>query len=286
MIGTPPLFSLSNFGIRVFLKFKSVLLSKISVKWDEKKYERRLVIGATLSYPKHFSVPEIFWNTEGYLYDTFWYSEAKQIRRRVVILPTPFYPKSLSKPDSFWNTDIFPLQCFPVLWDNNFSTKSLDSLPLLSILFSKTRFSPKRRRFPYKVFWCCEIINVRQKVMILSRVLSIMFSDTKKFLKHWRFALRKCFVTKRHNNSEELLHSLPHFHPKIVSILECLSNTEGYSTKGFATVRQKNSTTNPDTTLPLLSTKSFHTWWFLNHRWVPLRNVAGLWDKQFRQKIM
>ena len=72
--------------------------------------------------------------------------------------------------------------------------------------------------------------------MILSGVLSMMFSDTKKFLKHWMFVLRKCFVTMRHNNSEVLLHSLPLFHPKIVSILECLWNPEGYSTKGFATV--------------------------------------------------
>ena len=240
MIGTPPLFSLSNFGIRVFLKFKSVLLSKISVKWDEKKYERRLVIGATLSYPKHFSVPEFFWNTEGYLYDMFWYSEAKQIRRRVVILPTPFYPKSLSKPDSFWNTDIFPLQCFPVLWDNNFSTKSLDSLPLLSILFSKTRFSPKRRRFPYKVFWCCETINIRQKVVILSRVFSIIFSDTKKIVKHWRFALRKVSV------------------------------------QWVKTI----STENQDTLPPISSVKSSDTRNFLLIlRTVPLRSFSVLWDK-------
>ena len=37
---------------------------------------------------------------------------------------------------------------------------------------------------------------------------------------------------------------------------------------------------------PFLSTKNFHIWLFLNHRGLPLRNVAVLWDKKFRQKIM
>ena len=253
---------------------------KISLVWDTgistETRDRRPSPSCLWKFP----VVKTFWNTQAFFYDMFWCSEAKQIRRRIVILPTPFYPKNLSKPDCFWNTEFFPLQCFPVLWDNNFLTKSRDSLPLLSMLFSKTRFSPKHRRFPYKDLRYCETINVRQKVVFLSQVLPIIFSDTKKFLKHWRFALRKCFVTMRHNNSEVLLHSLPLFHPKIVSILECLWNTEGYSTKGFATVRQKKSTTNRDTPLPLLSTKSFHTWWFLNHREVPLRNVAVLWDKK------
>ena len=64
--------------------------------------------------------------------------------------------------------------------------------------------------------------------------------DTKNLVKHRRFPLQKSFVTMRHNNSEVLLHSRPLSYPKNVSILERLWNTEGYSTKSFATVRQKN----------------------------------------------
>ena len=37
------------------------------------------------SYAWKFSMPEIFWNTEGFPYEFFWHRETKKIQRKIVM---------------------------------------------------------------------------------------------------------------------------------------------------------------------------------------------------------
>ena len=65
----PPLIP-NIFRYQNFLKHRRVPLRNVLILWDktiltENRDTRRL------SYPQHFSIPEIFWNTEGFLFEVF-----------------------------------------------------------------------------------------------------------------------------------------------------------------------------------------------------------------------
>ena len=80
----PPLLSPTFFDTRIFLKQRRAPLRNVLILSDktiltENRDTRRL------SYPQHFSIPETFWNTEGFIYEIFWYCEIKQFWRKIVI---------------------------------------------------------------------------------------------------------------------------------------------------------------------------------------------------------
>ena len=54
---------------------------------ETKQFWWKIVIGARLSYPKHFPLPEDFWNSERFVYQIFQYCQSKHIRRQIVIPP-------------------------------------------------------------------------------------------------------------------------------------------------------------------------------------------------------
>ena len=55
--------------------------------WYRETNQNRLkiVIAARLCYPKHFPLPEFFWNSERFVYQIFQYCQSKHIRRQIVI---------------------------------------------------------------------------------------------------------------------------------------------------------------------------------------------------------
>ena len=80
----PPLLSPTFFDTRIFLKHRRAPLRNVLILWDktlltENRDTRRL------SYPQQFSIPEIFWNTEGFLFEVFRHYETKIFQRKIVI---------------------------------------------------------------------------------------------------------------------------------------------------------------------------------------------------------
>ena len=79
----PPLIP-NIFRYQNFLKHRRVPLRNVLILWDktfltENRDTRRL------SYPQHFSISEIFWNTEGFLFEVFRHYETKIFQRKIVI---------------------------------------------------------------------------------------------------------------------------------------------------------------------------------------------------------
>ena len=57
--------------------------TKFSVVWDRKHLTDIVIILPPTTYPKNFSIPVFFGNTEGFLYDFFRYCETSTLRRKV-----------------------------------------------------------------------------------------------------------------------------------------------------------------------------------------------------------
>ena len=114
-----------------------------------------------------FSVPESFWNTEGFLDEIFRHSETKIFRRKVLILPLPSYSYPFLLPGIFWNTAQKGSRAkfFGTARQKN-STKNCD-ITLLSIKFFDTRNQWHPKGFPYESFRHCETKNFRRKILIL-----------------------------------------------------------------------------------------------------------------------
>ena len=259
----------------MFLKHRWVPPQCFSVTWDN-KFRRKVVIlsrvlsikfSDTRKFLKHWSVPRqksfvsvrhnnfdgISWQAPLHLLSLNFSASVNFLKHRSVPLPnlSVLCDKTISTYTSHLlihkiisyhtvsETQMDSPTMFSVPWDNNFPTKSSDSLALLSTIFSKNRLFQDIEGFSYKIFQYSETLNVRQKVVILSRVLSIIFSDTKKIQKHWRFALRKVSV------------------------------------QWVKTI----STQTHDTLPPISSVKSSDTRNFLILRMAPLRSFLVLWDK-------
>ena len=85
--------SIKLFDTQNFLKHRRDSLRNDSILWNKTILTENRDT-RPLSYPSHFSIPEIFWNTEGFLYEYFRHCEAKIFQQKVVI---PFCIKSINQ---------------------------------------------------------------------------------------------------------------------------------------------------------------------------------------------
>ena len=75
------------FDTRNFLKHWRVPLRNDSVLWDKTNLTENRD-SRPFSYPEHFSIPEILWNTEGFLDEIFRYCETTNFLSKKVIFPS------------------------------------------------------------------------------------------------------------------------------------------------------------------------------------------------------
>ena len=80
----PPLLSPTFFDTTIFLKHRKVPLRIVLILWDKTILSENCDT-RRLSYPQPFSIPEIFWNTEGFLFEVFRHYETKSFQRKIVI---------------------------------------------------------------------------------------------------------------------------------------------------------------------------------------------------------
>ena len=133
------------FGSRNFLKYRRVLSRNVSVVWD-KKPRQKIVICP--SYAKKSSIPEIFWNTEGFFYEMFRFCEAKNVDKK------SWYPLLMHK--------VFRYQIFsetqrssPTKFFGTVRRKTLTKnrdIPFLCIKCFDTTIFLKHRKVPPRKF--------------------------------------------------------------------------------------------------------------------------------------
>ena len=94
----------------------TIPLRIFSVLWDKEvsRENRDIPFLSTNFFDK-----KNFWKMEGSAYEIFWYCKKINSRQHC---DTPSHAIFFN-PEFFWNTRV-PLRIFPVLWENQFSTKS------------------------------------------------------------------------------------------------------------------------------------------------------------------
>ena len=160
------------------VKHRRVPLRNFSVLWDRTiSAENRAI--RPLSHPYCYSVPETFWNTEGFL-DTlegsstnFLGTETKCFRQKFLIPPVLLIHKILHyRKLSETRHRTVPLQSFFGTARQKKSTKNRDII-LLSIKFFDTWNQCHPRGLPYEFFRHCETKTFWQETLIHPRVLLI-----------------------------------------------------------------------------------------------------------------
>ena len=78
-----PFLCIKFFDAGFFPRHRSVRLRNVSVLWDKTIFDRKswYSLPPPPSYPWNFSIREIFWNTEGFLYEMFRYCETQKFSR-------------------------------------------------------------------------------------------------------------------------------------------------------------------------------------------------------------
>ena len=178
---TPPPLTYEFFSdTRIFLEKRRVPYQVFHFGLVRQNFLRQYS-DAPLSYAWNFSIPEIFWNTEGFPHVFFWHCETKSFRRKIVI-PLSLIDNFFYIPENFWNTEGTPYEVFRSCETKNF--RQNHDAPLLSIRIFDTRIFWSTEGFPCEIFRHCET----KKRIVISDIpfLCIKFFDTRSFRKHWR----------------------------------------------------------------------------------------------------
>ena len=247
----PHLLSLKNWFFRhesFFWKFRKHLLRNFLVKWDEEfngcrteNHDRR-----PLSYLKHFSIPELLWNTGVFLCETFRCCETKRFGREIVISHPPLIHKKFRDQENSETQNGASAKNFGIARQKKIRRKLVVGAPHL--------FSLESGKF----------------------LISKLFWTFRSFLQ-WNFLVKwdEEFHGRRTENRDRCLLFLSQTFFGTTNFVK----HRGYPLRNVWVLGDKTiSTENRDTSL--LYIKFFHTRRFLKHRKVPVRKTSLLWDKR------
>ena len=127
----PPPLVRNIFRYPNLVKQWKVPLRKFSAQWDKKFSTENLDTPSPALLSINFSIPETFWNTEGFLYEMIRYCETKQFWRKIVI-PAPWLILNMFRYHvttvlKHWRV---PLRNVSVLWDKTISMENRDTRPV------------------------------------------------------------------------------------------------------------------------------------------------------------
>ena len=244
--------------------------------------------------PTHFLSPNIFpnnifWNTEGLLYEMLRYCEMKQFRHTLVTT-APFLILIIFRFQKDLEHRKFPLRKVSVLWDQKSRRRIVMPTPFF---IQKKHFSISKNfwstiGFLYEMFRYCETSAERRNFSGESWYTSPSYAQKlsvlKIFVKLKRVPLRSASVLWAKNTDED-----PDAHPFLVLNVfryRKFSETQkGSLTKSFGTVKQNSFTENPDTPTPLCM-KNFWTRFFWNDEGFPTKRLDTVRQKNFRTIVM
>ena len=143
----PTLTSNKFFDIRNFLKHRRAPLWSFPVLWDKNFWTENCDIRFSCI---NFSIPETFWNREGFLSEMFRYPEKKQFRGTILI-PLLLLRLQISMVEFLSNTQRFPYKVFMLLSKKSSITKSWYH-PLMHKLFHYPKLFKKQKCSSSKCF--------------------------------------------------------------------------------------------------------------------------------------
>ena len=138
------------------------------LRYCETKQVRRKIVTAAPFYPWQFSIPEFFWNTEGFLEKTFGQCETKIFRGEELIPPPPLIHK-LFRQRNFSGTQHrrVPLRNVTLLSDKTISTENRDTrTSLILYMFRYQTIFWNHEGFLYEMFRYCDTNKFRRKLLI------------------------------------------------------------------------------------------------------------------------
>ena len=226
---------------------------------------------------KFFAIPEVFWKTEGFLYNDFRFGPVRQKKLIKSWCPPPSFEWKISLKEFFWNTTVFSKEIvwysqtktlrrkyvippimnknfrypkffetfkggpkiFLALWDPIFFDGKRDTPSFHPQNFSKSETFSKTVGLPYEIFRHCETYKFRLKIVICP-LLAINFFRYQNFLENRRVPLQKfSFWYCGTKNMDKIVMPQTSFAWKISK--KNFSETPKCSPmKNFGTVKQKN----------------------------------------------
>ena len=148
----PPFSSIKLFETRNFLKNSRFPLRNFSALWDIKISTENRDMPPLIH--KVFSIPEIFWKTEGFLYKVFRFGPVRQKMSTKPWCPPPSYAWKFLRKNFSETPNCSPMKYFGTVRQKLFDGKSwYPPPPLLSIkFFSLSEFFWNTEWFPGEVF--------------------------------------------------------------------------------------------------------------------------------------
>ena len=146
-----PSSSVGFFESRVFLKQRRVAIRTFSGLCDT-DFDKKLWYTPLFSYPKTFSKPEVFWNTEGFPYETFRFCERKNLTKNCDTRPSSFILKTFRYPKFSETKEGSPTKLFGTVSQKLGKNNVINTPLLLSKNIFDTRSFLKLRRVPLRIF--------------------------------------------------------------------------------------------------------------------------------------
>ena len=268
------------FESRFFLKLRRVAIRKFSGLWDA-DFDKKSWYTSFFSYPNICSIPEVFWNTERFPYEIFWFFWDKNLsteNSEIPLLSVSFFQKLISsETDKGCHTKFFGTVRHRLCRKSWYTPSSLFHKNFRCPNFSETKEDSPKNFFG----------NARQRlwqtiVMNPPLLLSIKFSDTGSCLKQRRVSLWN-FLVLWDNDFGKNRDTTPSSLIKKSCATRNFLQHQSVSARNFSALWNKKISTD-NSEVPLLSINFFDTGFFPKHRRVHLRIFSVLWDKILEKK--
>ena len=121
-----PFLSVSFFDTRFSVKQRRLAIPNFLGLWDT-DFDKKSWYTTLSSKPKPFSIPEVFWNTEGFPYDSSRYCENKTLTKNRDTPASSLIHKSFRYPKILKERRV-PLRNFWTQWDKKILAQKMVSL--------------------------------------------------------------------------------------------------------------------------------------------------------------
>ena len=179
-------------------------LRSIWVLWDNSFSTENRDTSSRPSHLQSFAIPQLFWSTEGFLYERFRCCEKKNTRRQIVILLPPSIYKVLPYHKNLKRRRV-PLWNVSGLWENKKSTKNMMPFSLFPLTFLRTKSLPIHKRVHLQVVRYCDTKFFPPKFVI--HAPSVIHN----ICRH-----QKCFETQKGSSTKFFGTVRQNFRPKVV----------------------------------------------------------------------
>ena len=145
-----PFSSTKHLETRNFLKNSRIPLWNFSALWDMKISTENRDMPALIH--NFFSIPEVFWKTESFLYNDFRFGPVRQKNSAKSWCPPPSYAWKFPIKEFFWNTTVFSNEIVWYSQTRTFRRKNvIPPTPIMNKIFQYPKLSETFKGCPQKL---------------------------------------------------------------------------------------------------------------------------------------